>query len=444
MIAVELGVVIALILLNGFFAMSELAVVSSRRAVLRRMADEGTSGARTALELHAEPTRFLATVQIGITLVGILAGAFGGATLAGHLTRWLAGLGMPAGLAGGAGFGLVVLGIGYLSLVLGELVPKRLALAEPERIARRVARPMRRLGRLGRPLVWLMQGSTEAVLRLLGVRLGGRRRISEEELRALLAEGAEAGVLHAREHGLLEGVMRTADRSARAIMTPRLEVRWLDADASAERVAEVIAASGHSRYPLARGRLDELIGIVEAKHLTAGLLRGEPLDLVATAYPPLVVPEGTPILRLLERFRETGRHLAVVVDEYGAIEGVVTPHDILTSIAGALPEGRAIDLPEAVRRDDGSWLIDGRMGIHEVERVLGAAGMAAGEDYTTLAGFVLWQLGRLPRVADSFVWRGWRFEVVDLDGRRIDKLLVAPIATAGEGGAAPTGEPGRP
>jgi putative hemolysin len=260
----------------------------------------------------------------------------------------------------------------------------------------------------------------------------------------MLAEGVEAGVLHALEHGLLEGVMRTADRTARAIMTPRVEIRWIEVNTPAARIAELIATSGHSRFPVARGRLDGLIGIVEVKDLAVRLLRGEALDIASVVKAPLIVPDGIRILRLLERFREAGQHAAVVVDEYGAIEGIVTPQDILTSIAGELPEVGDVAVPEAVRRGDGSWLIDGRMDIHEAERLLGLSDMAPTDEYATLAGFVLWQLRRLPRVSDSLVWRGWRFEVVDMDGRRIDKLLVAPLGPGGQAAAAPAAAPGQP
>jgi putative hemolysin len=421
----EILVVLGLVALNGYFAMSELAVVSARRARLQAMADGGRRGARIALALQADPTRFLSTVQIGITLIGVLAGAYSGATLATVLSAWLLERGLSGATADALAIGIVVVVITYLSLIIGELVPKRLALADAAGIAARVAPPMRLLSRIGAPLVWLLERSTELALKVLGRSADTPAHVTEEEIKAMVAEGAQAGVLHEAEREMIEGVLRLADRPVRAIMTPRVDIAWLDVAAGAEAVRETMKASGHSRLPVCRGELDDVVGIVEAKDIAAALMQGERLDLEALARAPLIVPESTPVLRLIERFRASPIHMAVVLDEYGSVEGIATPADMLSAIAGAFPEG-AESLPEASRREDGSWLVDGRMDIHQVERVLGVSGMAEGHEFSTLAGFVLWRLRRVPKVAEELVWRGWRFEVVDMDGRRIDKILVVP------------------
>ncbi len=430
MLWLEILVVLGLVVLNGFFAMSELAVVSARRARLQRMAEQGSRGAGTALALQADPTRFLSTVQIGITLIGVLAGAYSGATLATVLGGYLQDWGFSTGTARALAIGGVVIVITYLSLIVGELVPKRLALADAAGIASRVAPPMRLLSRVGGPLVWLLERSTEIVLRLLGQRDDAPAQVTEEEIKAMVAEGAETGVLHAAERDMIEGVLRLADRPVRAIMTPRIDVAWLDVGAGPDQVREALATSGHSRLPVCRGELDDIVGVAHARDIAVMLMQGQPLDLARLARMPLIVPESTPILRLIERFRASQTHMAVVLDEYGSVEGIVTPADLLSAIAGAFPEDVG-ETPGAVRREDGSWLIDGRMDIHEVERTLGAGGMAEGHEFTTLAGFILWQLRRLPKVADGLDWRGYRFEVVDMDGRRIDKVLVVPPADAG-------------
>lgn len=426
-VLVEIGIVLALILLNGFLAMSELAIVSSRRARLERMAVEGSRGARTAARLIDDPTGFLSTVQVGITLVGILAGAFSGATLGGHLAATLTEAGLSAATAQTLAIGGVVAAITYLSLIVGELVPKRLALADPERIASLVARPMSALARFATPLVWVLRHSTNGILRLLGMAADPGTRVSEDEIRALLAEGARAGVVKKTEHAMIEGIMHIADRPVRSIMTPRVDVVWLDLTAPAEAVRAQIAASGHTRFPVCRGTLDEIVGVLHIRRVVDRLFGGEPLDLGACAEAPLVVHEGMPVLRAIELFRRTTTHMAVVLDEYGAVEGIVTPADVLQAITGSLPEGRPDAVAEAMQRPDGSWLIDGRMAIHRVEQLLGTHEMGR-DDYATLAGFVLWELGRMPKVGESFDWRGFRFEVVDLDGRRIDKVLVQPPA----------------
>ncbi|MFE0752766.1 hemolysin family protein [Inquilinus sp. NPDC058860] len=423
---VEIVIVVALILLNAFFAMSELALVSARRVRLQGMAEQGHRGARAALALAEDPNRLLSTVQVGITLVGIFAGAFGGATLSVPVREWLATLPVVGPWADGLSFALVVVAITYFSLIVGELVPKRIALNHAEGIAARVARPMQMVAAVGAPIVWLLQRSTELVLRLLGVSSVPAQTVTEEEVKSLIAEGTEAGVFVEAEREMIDGVLRLADRSVRSIMTPRHEMVWVDLEDSPDEIRRTIAESGCSRFPVARGELDELEGVIQTKDLLDRLLQGGPFDVAETMRPPLVVPDGTPALKLLQTFRSAPIHLAVVVDEYGSVEGLVTPSDILSAIAGEVGD-LTIDSAgySIVRRDDGSWLVDAMTPIDEVERLLRLRGLRSeDDDYHTLAGFVLWHLGHMPKVAESFVENGVRYEVIDLDGNRIDKVLV--------------------
>ncbi|MGE0030797.1 MAG: hemolysin family protein [Steroidobacteraceae bacterium] len=426
-------ILMALILVNGLFAMAELAVFSSRTTRLRQLAQGGSGGARAALRLLDDPTRFLSTVQIGITLIGVLAGLYSGLHFAEPLAAWLVGFELLAPVAeylDTAAYGIVVVAVTFLSLVIGELVPKRFALAHAEAIASALARPMQVVALLFAPLVWVLQGATELVASLLGLRKTTTRAVSEEEIRSMIAEATQTGVFQVAEHQMIEGVLRLPDRTVRTIMIPRGDVVWLDAGDTRESVWNTVRTSGHSRYPVCRGQLDELLGIVLTGELAEWL--GDPAsgELATRVRAPLVVHESTRILRLLELFRESKVHFAVIVDEHGSIEGVVTPVDILTAITGELPEAASEEAPEAVMRDDQSWLMDGRMPIDDVERLLGAGNMRSGDDYTTLAGFVLAQLGHLPTTGESFRWRSLRFEVVDMDGRRIDKLLVHRQAPA--------------
>jgi putative hemolysin len=431
----ELLVVVLLIMLNGFFAMSELAIVSARRARLQQMADEGSGGARVAIALAEDPGRFLSTVQIGISLVGVLAGAYGGATLSVYLADALRGVGPIAPYADSVAIATVVIGITYFSLIVGELVPKRFALANAEAIASAVARPMAWLARAASPVVWFLGISTSAVMRLFGLRSEKENTVTEEEVKTMIAEGTESGVFAPAERELIEGVLRLADRTVRAIMTPRPDVMWLDVDDAPETVIREIREGGHSRLPVCRRDLDEVLGVVHTKDLLDAALAGRPLDLRAGAAKPLIVHDGTPVLRLLELFRSSGVHMAIVVDEYGSVEGLATVTDILEAIAGELPELGREDDPGVVRRDDGTWLVDGMLPIDEVEARLGLRGMRGDDDdFHTLAGFVLRRLGRVPKPADSFLWEDVRFEVIDMDGRRVDKVLVTPVPAPEEQG----------
>ncbi|WP_158046439.1 hemolysin family protein [Skermanella pratensis] len=424
MFAWELIVVVLLILLNGFFAMSELAVVSARRARLQQMAEGGHRGARAAMRLVDDPSKFLSTVQVGITLIGILAGAYGGATLAGYLAVELRRIPAIQPYADGVSFAVVVAFITYLSLIIGELVPKRIALVNAERIAALVARPMGFVAMLGAPLVWLLGVSTNLVLRLLRLNQVKQAEVTEEEVKSMIAEGARTGVFDPAEREMIEGVLRLADRSVRTIMTPRPDVHWLDIDDDPETIRREIAESGRSRFPVSRGDLDEIVGIVNTKDLLDKILTGRPLDLQATLNKPLIIHDGTQVLRVLELFKQTGLHMAIVVDEYGSVEGIATATDILETIAGEFPEAGEDDAG-VVRREDGTWLVDGMLPIDEVEHRLGLRGLRGDRDFHTLAGFVMAELGHVPSAGEHFAWRGSRFEVVDMDGRRVDKVLVA-------------------
>lgn len=423
---VEVVVVLLLILANGLFAASELAVLSARRARLRRLAEAGDRGAGVALELAEDPNRFLSTVQIGMTLVGTLAGVFGGATLGENLAAWL-GQALPLGpYAETVGLGAVVIGIASLTLVLGELVPKRLALGHPERLASLSARPLRALSRAAVPAVRALSLATEVVLWPLGARGLRPPAVSDEEVTGLMSEGARAGVFQAAEHEMVKRVLRLGDRRARALMTPRSEVVWVDAADPPEEIRRKVTASPHSLFPVCEGSLDRVVGLLRAKDLlVGGTADGRP-GLRGLLRMPLLVYEGTPGLKVLEMFRRTGTHTAIVLDEYGSVEGLLTTNDVLKALVGDLPEGGVGETdPKAVRRADGSWLLDGALPMDELRDHL-PVGKTPPGDYQTLAGLVMLALGRIPTVGDTFDCGGFRFEVVDMDGNRVDKVLVAP------------------
>lgn len=424
----EFIILLLLILVNGVFAMAELSIVSARRTRLKQLASAGSHGARAALRLLEHPTRFLSTVQTGITLISVLAGVYSGAKFAEPLQAVLEQYPLIAKQAEPIAFGVVVVLVTYLSLVIGELVPKRWGMTHPESLAILLAPGLEWVARATAPLVWLLQRSTDMLLRLLRMRSPAQSSLTEEEIRTLIAEGTREGVFHKAEHSMIEGVLKLADRSVRSIMVPRGDVAWLDIGDPRDVLIQEVRSSAHSRYLVCRGELDELVGIARTRDLLQwmrGDVGGEG-DLAKFTRPALVVQETTTVLKLLELFRESAMHFAVVVDEHGSIEGIVTPTDVLQAIAGDLPDVDSADAPEAVRRDDASWLMDGRIPIGEVERILGRSDMVSGEDYTTLAGFVLAQLGHVPATAESFSWKGLRFEVMDMDGRRIDKVLIQP------------------
>jgi putative hemolysin len=415
-------VVLVLIVLNGFFAMSELAIVSAKRPRLQAMAKTGNRGAARALRLAEDPTSFLSTVQVGITLIGIFAGAYGGATLSEPLAGVLRRIPAVAEIARPLAFGLVVLVTTYLSLIVGELVPKRLALRNAEGLAAAVSGPMAALAAVGKPVVWFLRVSTEAVLGLLGARGEAPSAVTEEEVKAMIAEGTDAGVFHETERELLEGVIRFADRPLRNIMVPRHAITWVDVNDPIDEILGEVMASGHSRFPLCEGDVDNVIGVLHVKDLL-GLQLKAGTDLRAAAREPLYVGETIPALRMIELFRNSGNHMGIVVDEYGSLEGLVTPTDILTSIAGELPDQGAPEAPGAVQRDDGSWLLDGTLSVESAARLLGIEGLTS-DDYVTIAGMVIEKLGHIPDPGQHVTLQGWCFEVVDLDGRRIDKILA--------------------
>lgn len=427
-VMLEVSVVVLLILLNGIFAMSEIAVVSARKTRLRQWAEEGNAKARAALELANNPNQFLATIQIGITLVGILAGAFGGATIAKELTVILNDISWLAPYSHALSLALVVGVIAYLSLIVGELVPKRLALNNPERLAMAIAAPMQVLSRVAYPAVHLLGLSTELLLRALGMRPSTEPLVTEEEIRALIEQGTQAGMFEEAEQEMVERVFRLGDRRVSAVMTPRTEIVWLDREASALEIRRTITESAHSRFLVADGSLDNVLGVVHAKDLLAHILGEQVVNLEATLQQPLYVPESMRALKVLELFKQSGTHIALVIDEYGGIQGLVTPNDILEAIVGDLPEAGEQVEPLAVQREDGSWLVDGMLPVDEFKDLFDL-GELPGEDqgiYQTLAGFVVMQLGRIPAATDYFVWEGLKIEVVDMDGNRVDKVLVTP------------------
>ncbi|MFP4328546.1 MAG: hemolysin family protein [Paracoccaceae bacterium] len=416
----EIAVVLLLICVNGVLAMSELAVVSARPGRLRGRAERGDRGAGIALALAAEPGRFLSTVQIGITLVGVLAGAFSGATIGQRLAAILPGLGVPEVLAQELGVGLVVLVITYLSLIVGELVPKQIALAAPERVASRVAPAMLTLSRIAAPVVWLLDRSGKLVLRLLGQ--SGRREtsVSDEDIRTVLSEAAGAGVIHRAEKELIGGVMRFSDRRARGLMTPRHEVEIAEAHESRAQILARFQSSGHSRLPLRRGGPDEIVGVLQSRDILATTEAGfDPMELIR---PAPVIQETLPALDVIDRLRRSPCHLLLVYDEYGHFEGIVTPMDVLGTIAGGFDETE-LDEPKLVEREDGSLLVAGWMPIDELQEHLGLA-IDVAPGFDTAAGLVLERLGEVPVVGQRVEVAGWRFEIVDMDGLRIDKLLV--------------------
>lgn len=431
-IGAEISVIFFLILANGVFAMSEMAVVTARKSRLQDWVNKGRAKARVALELANTPNRFLSSVQIGITLIGILAGAFGGRTLADRMATYFLSV-VPAiePYSQAVGLGVVVLGITYVSLVIGELVPKRLALRHPETIATAVAAPLRVFSKAVSPIVHLLSISTDAVCYLFGRPHAQEAPVTEEEIKTLVQRGTEAGVFEESEQDMVEAVFRLGDRSARSLMTPRIQIVWLDLDDSLEQIREKISNSGHSRFPVSAGSLDQVKGVVQAKDLLANSLAGKPFNL-ETLLQPLFVPRGVSVLEVLEAFKESGKHIALVVDEYGGIEGLLTRHDILEAIAGEIPFSERRAEPMAVQRPDGSWLLDGMLPVGEFKEVFHLESLPGEKKdaYQTLGGFLFTQMGCVPSVADALEWSNLRFEIVDMDGKRIDKVLVTRMPAA--------------
>lgn len=422
----EILFLIVLILLNGIFAMSEIALVTARRARLSRLAEDGDGSAAVALKLHDEPTRFLSTVQIGITSIGVLSGIVGEAVLAQPFAVWLQGLGMEERASAIVATGLVVVVITYVAIVIGELVPKRIGQLNPEGIARRVARPMRLLAALTNPFVRLLSISTDTLLRLMGQRNHAAQSVTEEEIHALIEEGSEAGVIEQQEHEMVRNVFRLDDRQINSLMIPRSDIVYLDADRPIGENLQHIAASEHSRFPVCRGGLHNILGVINAKQLLHQKIKGGQADLSAQLQPAVFVPETLTGMDLLRHFRTSGSQMVLVVDEYGEVLGLVTLQDVLEAVTGEfIPHDQ--EEAWAVQREDGSWLLDGLIPLPELKDRLGLKTLPEEDKgrYHTLSGLMMWLLGRLPQTGDSADWEQWRLEVVDLDGKRVDKVLAS-------------------
>jgi putative hemolysin len=422
-----LSVAALLIALNGVFALSELALVSSRAARLKTLADSGRRGARTALDLAENPGKFLSTVQIGITLIGILAGAFSGAALGADLSAALKDTSLPPALVEPVGYGLVIGTITYLSVVVGELVPKQLALRNPEGIACVVAPIMLWLSRLAAPIVWLLDRSSHLIFLILGLKQPAQNAVTEEEIKTMVEEATSAGIIEVDERRMISGVLRLGDRAVRAVMTPRTDVDWIDLGDEPDAVRQRIAESTHSRLPVGEGSADNILGIIHLRDLLPAYMRGDPVDLRRYIRQAPVVPDQIDALEALGVLREAAVPMALVHDEYGHFEGLVTPADILDAIAGAFKSDEGTTEPEAVQREDGSWLLAGWMPVDEMSDQLGI-NLPRTRDYETVAGLIIDKLHHLPATGEYIETLGWRFEVVDLDGRRIDKVLARKLA----------------
>ena len=422
---IDVVIILFLVTLNGLFAMSELAIVSSRRPRLRAMAKTGRRGAQTALDLASDPGKFLSTVQIGITLIGILAGAYSGASLGGPVAQRLQGLGLEPDTAQTLGFTLVIIVTTYASLVIGELVPKQFALRAPESIAVLVALPMLWLSRATAPFVWLLDRTSALIFKLLRLQRESSDHVTAEDLHLVVAEATTAGVLEESERAIISGVVRLADRPTREVMTPRTDVDWIDVEADSQAVRAALLASPHSRLPVAEGSVDRLIGVVQARDIAAALIEGRPLDLRALMRPAPVVPDQMDAMDTLNVLRTAEVPIAFVHDEYGHFEGVVTPADLLIALAGAFASDQDVDTdPPLVERDDGSWWVSGSASADLLSDRLGIR-LPEDRDYATAAGFALSVLRHLPEVGERFSFGNWRFEIVDMDGRKIDKLLAS-------------------
>lgn len=425
---IDLAIILALIVLNGVFAMSELAVVSARKARLEAMVRAHKRGAASAIQLAADPGRFLSTVQIGITLIGILSGAYSGASLGGPTGARLAMLGVPAAWAEEAGFALVIVVTTYLSLVVGELVPKQFALRNAEPIAAVVAVPMTWLARVAAPVVWLLDGTSGLLFRLLRLKRESDDTVTAEELQLIVAEASRSGVIEEHERRVIAGVVRLADRPVREVMTPRTAIDWIDADADEATVRAKLVETPHTRLAVAEGAIDRVQGVVQARDLAAALAGGAPLALRTLMRPAPVVPDQIDAMDALVTLRRAEVPMAFVQDEYGHFEGIVTPADLLAAIAGDFAsDGDAGEQPGVIAREDGSLLVSGGLSADQLAERLGLE-LPEDRDYATVAGLALAVLKRLPHEGEHFVEQGWRFEVIDMDGRKIDKLLVSEVS----------------
>ncbi|HET9459655.1 MAG TPA: hemolysin family protein [Sphingomicrobium sp.] len=424
---IDVLIILALIGLNGLLAMSELAVVSSREARLKAMVRSGSGGAQCALDLAADPGRFLATVQIGITLIGILAGAYSGASLGTPVAQRLALLGLDPETAETVGFGLVIVAVTYVSLVIGEIVPKQLALRSPEPVAAIVSRPMRWLSKAAAPFVWLLDRTSALIFRLMGLNRESESHVTAEELHLVVAEAQTAGVLEESERAIISGVVRLADRPVREVMTPRTEVDWIDVSTSRDELRAALKKTPHSRLPVAEGSVDNIVGVIQTRDLLDAMMEGRELNLRELARSAPVIPDLMDAMDALAVLRSADVPLALVHDEYGHFDGIVTPGSLLAALAGAfhhdIDEG---DEPDIVERDDGSFILSGAASADVLTDRLGLQ-LRADRDFTTVAGFALEVLKHLPEVGEKFSHDGWNFEIVDLDGRKIDKLIASRL-----------------
>jgi len=425
----EILFIILLIMANGIFALSEIAVVTSRRSGLQQRRDEGDLGAAAALEMVDSPGHFLSTVQVGITLVGIMAGAYGGATIAEELAEEFRAWPAVAAYSDSLSLAIVIAAITYLSIVLGELFPKRLALSNPERIAALISPSMSAFSTLARPLVFVLNASTDLLLKIFGIKHGEQPAITEEEIRMLIDQGTTAGVIEVEEQDIVERVFYLGDQKTEAIMTPRAEIVWLDIDDAPEDIGAKITSGPFSIFPVCQGRLDRVIGIIQSKDVLSCSMSSHMVELQESLLPPLFVPESMRALKVLERFKQTGIHLAIVVDEYGSVRGIVTLTDILEGLVGDIPHIEELEEPHIMRREDGSWLVDGAVPIKELKEALQIEQFPReGEGlYQTAGGLVMACLEKVPATGDYLEWKDYRFEVVDMDGQRIDKLLITLI-----------------
>ncbi|MHB8899916.1 MAG: hemolysin family protein [Thermoguttaceae bacterium] len=427
----NIAVLFALILLNGIFAMAEIALVTARKSRLQRQADNGDRSAAVAIRLGEEPTQFLSTVQIGITAIGILNGMVGQAALAAPLAAVLGDLGLAAETSAAAATAIAVAVITYVSIVVGELVPKRLAQVNAEGVARIMARPIAALAALSRPFVFLLSVSTDAILRLAGKREVDSTNLTEEDIHAMLVEGSQTGVIEKQEHEIVRNVFRLDDRQIASLMTPRSEIVYLDLDEPLEAGLEKLIASDHSRFPVCRGGMDDVLGVITAKRLLKQHLREKSTSITDYLLPAVFVPESLTGMKLLDQFRESGVQMVFIVDEYGEVLGLVTIQDVLEALAGEFTPRDPEDL-WAVRREDGSWLLDGLIPVPELKDRLDLKEVPEEDKgrYHTLGGMMMWLVGSLPRTGDIAQWEGWRLEVIDLDGNRIDKVLASRLPDA--------------
>ncbi|RUT05685.1 hypothetical protein DSM106972_036920 [Dulcicalothrix desertica PCC 7102] len=428
-IATEIFFVFVLIIANGIFSGSEIAVVSSRKVRLEQMASRGNSKARAALRLVNSPNDFFSTVQIGITLIGILSGAVGGATLAQRIKPTLDTIPLLRPYSEGISVVIVVTIITYLSLVVGELAPKRVALSNPEKIACTVAKPMRSLSFITAPFVRILSFSTDTLLNILGVRATEEQAMTEEEIKVLIEQATESGTFEESEQEMLERVFRFGDRRIKTLMTPKFDITWLDINTPLEELEHLVRESNHSRFPVARENLDNCLGILRGKNFLSARLSGQEVNLETILQPPLHVPENMTALKVLEEFKRTGIHMALITDEYGNIEGLVTLNDLMEAIVGDITAREDLEQPMVVRREDGSLLVDGLLPTDELKDLLDKESLAEEEtlNYHTLAGFIINFLKYIPKAGDHFEWDGLRFEVMDMDGTRVDKVLITRI-----------------